>query len=59
MLAIKHYAEDGKGFWYWLVYQRVDGEGSVLDSAAYLSSNVRTDFDQMHPQWFIEVAICQ
>lgn len=55
LLAIKHYIEDGKDFWHWVVYKRVNGEGFVLDSAAYLPSNLRTDFDQMHPQWFIEV----
>ena len=27
----------------------------VLDSASYLSSNVRKDFDAMQPKWFIEV----
>lgn len=27
----------------------------VLDSASYLSSNIRTDFDEMQPKWFIEV----
>lgn len=41
--------------WYWVVFQRVDGQGVVLDSASYLPSNVRTDFDAMQPKWFIEV----
>jgi hypothetical protein len=27
----------------------------ILDSAKYLNSNIRTDFDQMNPEWYIEV----
>ncbi len=55
LLAIKHYQEDGKNFWHWVVFQRLDGQAVVLDSASYLSSNIRTDFDAMQPKWFIEV----
>lgn len=55
LLAIKHYQEDGKDFWHWVVFQRIDGKAHVLDSAAYLDSNVRTDFFEMEPKWFIEV----
>jgi len=35
--------------------KRVGGQPSVLDSASYLSSNIRQDFDAMQPKWFIEV----
>lgn len=55
LLSIKHHQQDGKNFWHWVVFKRVDGEGFVLDSAAYLPSNVRTDFDDMQPKWYIEV----
>ncbi len=55
LLSIKHHQEEGKDFWHWVVFKRVGGENFVLDSAAYLSSNIRTDFSEMQPKWFIEV----
>lgn len=55
LLSIKHHQEDGKNFWHWVVFKRVGGENFVLDSASYLPSNVRTDFNEMQPKWFIEV----
>ena len=57
LLAIKHHQEDGKNFWHWVVFKRIDGKAMVLDSAAYLDSNIRTDFFEMEPKWFIEVLI--
>lgn len=56
LLSIKHYRERDRDFWHWVVFKRVDGQPFVLDSASYLPANVRQDFDQMHPQWFIEVS---
>lgn len=56
LLAIKHHQEEGKNFWHWVVFQRVNGQPFVLDSASYLPSNVRQDFEAMQPKWFIEVA---
>lgn len=56
LLSIKNYQEDGKNFWHWVVFKRLDGRPVVLDSASYLSSNVRTDLDSMQPKWFIEVS---
>jgi hypothetical protein len=55
LLSIKHHQEEGKNFWHWVVFKRVDGQDFVLDSASYLPSNVRTDFNDMQPKWFIEV----
>ena len=55
LLAIKHHQENGKNFWHWVVFKRIDGKAMVLDSAAYLDSNIRTDFFEMEPKWFIEV----
>ena len=55
LLSIKHHQEDGKNFWHWVVFKRVGGEGFVLDSASYLPANIRTDFNEMQPKWFIEV----
>lgn len=55
LLAIKFHQEDGKNFWHWVVFKRVDGQPLVLDSASYLPSNIRQDFDAMQPKWFIEV----
>lgn len=55
LLSIKYHQEDGKNFWHWVVFRRVDGAPYVLDSASYLPSNLRQDFDAMQPKWFIEV----
>jgi 2-polyprenyl-3-methyl-5-hydroxy-6-metoxy-1,4-benzoquinol methylase len=55
LLSIKHHQENGKNFWHWVVFKRVDGQSFVFDSASYLSSNLRTDFDNMQPKWYIEV----
>ena len=55
LLAIKYHQEEGKNFWHWVVFKRLNGQPFVLDSANYLPSNLRQDFDAMHPKWFIEV----
>lgn len=55
LLSIKHHQEEGRDFWHWVVFKRIDGQPYVLDSASYLSSNIRQDFDAMRPKWFIEV----
>lgn len=55
LLSIKHHQEEGKDFWHWVVFKRLGGKEYVLDSASYLPSNIRTDFNEMHPKWFIEV----
>ncbi|TDQ37290.1 hypothetical protein [Thiopseudomonas denitrificans] len=59
LLPIKHHQRDGREFWHWTVFQRVRGEAFVLDPASYLPSNIRQDFAQMHPQWFITVGRSQ
>lgn len=55
LLSIKHHREEGRDFWHWVVFRRLEGQAVVLDSASYLPSNIRTDFDAMQPKWFIEV----
>ncbi|WP_201525955.1 hypothetical protein [Psychrobacter frigidicola] len=55
LLAIKHHCDAGINYWHWVVFKRIDGKSIVLDSASYLSSNRRTDFDAMQPKWYIEV----
>ncbi len=55
LLSIKHHQEGGKDFWHWVVFKRLNGQEFVLDSASYLPSNIRTDFDEMQPKWFIAV----
>lgn len=55
LLSIKHHQQDGKNFWHWVMFKRVDGQAFVLDSASYLPSNIRTDFEAMNPKWFIEI----
>lgn len=57
LLSIKHHQEEGKKFWHWVVFKRVEGQSFVLDSASYLSSNIREDFHAMQPKWFIEVKV--
>ncbi len=57
LLSIKHHQEDGKNFWHWVVFRCADGQPCVLDSASYLPSNIRTDFDAMQPKWFIRVEV--
>ncbi|WP_432472994.1 hypothetical protein [Amphritea sp. HPY] len=56
LLAIKHHYENGLPFWHWVVFKRVQGVPVVLDSAAYLDSNERTDFQAMQPKWFIGIS---
>ncbi|MEH6491318.1 hypothetical protein [Halopseudomonas sp.] len=55
LLPIKHHQDGGKEFWHWVVFKREAGQPVVLDSASYLDENCRTDFDQMHPRWYIAV----
>lgn len=55
LLSIKHHRENDRDFWHWVVFQRVDGQPYVLDSASYLPANIRQDFKAMQPKWFIEV----
>lgn len=55
LLSIKYHQENGKKFWHWVVFKRVDDQDIVLDSVSYLLSNIRTDFSEMQPMWFIEV----
>ena len=38
-----------------MVFERSLGQMHVFDSASYLPSNIRTDFDAMQPKWYIEV----
>ncbi len=56
LLSIKHHQEEGINYWHWVVFKRHFGEPFVLDSAAYLESNIRQDFEDMNPKWFIEVS---
>ena len=55
LLSIKNYEENGKKYWHWVVFKRKNHTEIVLDSASYLSSNIRTDFNAMNPKWYIEV----
>ncbi len=55
LLSIKHHREGSKNYWHWVVFKRQNELDLVLDSASYLPSNIRNDFDEMHPKWFIEV----
>ena len=54
LLSIKHYQQEEKKFWHWVVFKCINGQTFVLDSASYLSTNVRQDFENMLTKWFIE-----
>lgn len=55
LLSIKLHQEEGINFWHWVVFKRIEGQPFVIDSASYLPSNIRVDFEAMHPKWYIEV----
>lgn len=55
LLAIKHHQREQRFFWHWVLFKRIKGQAMVLDSASYLPSNIRTDFEAMQPKWFIEI----
>lgn len=55
LLAIKHHQIEGKNFWHWVVFKRIAGESRVIDSASYLPNNLRQDFINMLPKWYITV----
>lgn len=57
LLPIKHHEQEGKAYWHWVAFTRANDQPQVLDSASYLVSNIRTDFADMHPQWFITVSL--
>lgn len=53
LLSIKHHQEQGKDYWHWVVFKRMNDQSFVLDSASYLP--IRWDFETMQPKWYIEV----
>lgn len=55
LIAIKYHLEHGRPYWHWSIFQRQGQTEVVLDPAKYLDNNKRDDFDQMQPQWSIEV----
>lgn len=55
LLAIKYHLENNRPFWQWVVFSRHAGQQVVLDPAACLNKNVRDDFENIQPQWFIEI----
>ena len=57
LLAIQYRQEEGRFVWHWVVFVRENGHERVLDSAAYLPANVRTDFAAMQPKWSIAVTL--
>jgi len=55
LLATKWHVDNGVPHWHWVVSSRDGGAMRVLDPAAYLEVNARTDLEAIAPQWFIEV----
>ncbi|MDX8385245.1 MAG: hypothetical protein R8M11_01870 [Gallionella sp.] len=55
LLSIKHHQKNDTHYWHWVVFKRIENKPVVWDSASYLPSTIRTDFDEMHPKWFIEI----
>ena len=56
LLSIKYHEKGGKPYWHWVVFQRQQDVAVVIDSAAYLENNERTDFHVMNPKWFITIS---
>ncbi len=55
LISLKWRIENDQPFWHWSVFYRAQSEPVVHDPAAYLENNLRTDFDNMTPKWFIEI----
>lgn len=55
LLSIKYRIEEGKPLWHWVVFVRTNSKPAVFDPARYLANNIRTDFEIMQPEWFIEI----
>lgn len=55
LLSIKYRVENNCPLWHWVVFYRQGEDQAVLDPAAYLESNKRKDFENMSPEWFIEI----
>lgn len=55
LLATKYHHELGKPFWHWVVFNRSHDQPVILDSAAMLECNLRTDFNTIKPEWYITV----
>lgn len=56
LISLKWRIENNQPLWHWSVFSREELGGVVFDPAAYLENNQRTDFENMSPQWFIEIA---
>lgn len=56
LLSFKYHIERGRPYWHWAVFRRENGNSVVFDPATYLENNERTDFEDMHPKWYIEVS---
>ena len=55
LLALRISEEENAEGWHWTVFERVFGLKKVYDPAPYINALFRTDFDNMHPLWFIEI----
>lgn len=55
LVSLKWHLEDSQPFWHWSVFCRTHSTAVVYDPAAYLENNLRTDFENMSPKWFIEI----
>ena len=55
LLSTKFHIENGKPYWHWVVFERIDGSEYVYDPAPSLDTPIRMDFDNISPEWFIEI----
>lgn len=55
LISIKYRIENNRPLWHWVVFCGQGDGRMVLDPAAYLESNERKDFENMSPEWFIEI----
>ena len=56
LLAINWHLEEGKPYWHWVVFVRENNnEKAVFDSSPKLHNNVRKDFNDIKPEWYIGI----
>jgi len=55
LLATKLHYREGRAFWHWVVFVREPEGPVVLDPAAHLTENRRSDLEAIMPAWFIAI----
>ena len=56
LLSIKFTIKNERPYWHWVVFKREGNHPVVLDSSMQLTNNLRTDFNNMQPKWYVQVS---